>query len=341
MLAAALTLAPSTLEAQNIRGFVFGEESGAPMENVLVRLLSRTLDPIDTTRTDLLGRFSFQAGGPQRYVVVAEKTGYAAAPQVVEVTGIALATVGVTVSMKTVGTTTEDETLGDERIAHIRGRVVVAGSEEGVENAEITDLATGRSVLTRFDGRFILGDVRPGPVRISIDHLAYASRQWAIDTQPGTAYDALIPVEAEAIPLEGIEVTVRSRAVARKLEPVFERMARDLGGIYLTATDFKKRGYGPVANMIQGLPSVIVRGSGYRYQMNFRRGATQFNPGCAPELWLDGVRIVRAGGDLSEFLSMNTVEIEVIELFPSPSSIPPEYSTAGMCAIGIWTKRGG
>ena len=63
--------------------------------------------------------------------------------------------------------------------------------------------------------------------------------------------------------------------------------------------------------------------------------------GCAPEIWLDGIRVVRAGGDPSEFMSMNTIEVEVIELFPSPSSIPPEYSTSGLCAVGIWTKRGG
>jgi carboxypeptidase family protein/TonB-dependent receptor-like protein len=336
-----LALAPSVVSAQNVRGFVFGTESGAPIEGVLIRFMSRTLDPIDTTRTDILGRFAFQAAGPERYVVVAEKDGYGAAPEVIEVGPIALAQVGVTIGMTPMGIADVDDNLGDERIAHIRGRVVIADSDDGVEGAEVTDVQTGRQVLTRYDGRFVLGDVRPGPIRIRVEHLAYTSREWAIDAQPGSSYDARIPVEEEAIPLEGIEVSVRSRAVARKLEPVFERMERSLGGMFLTATDFQRRGYGPVAQMLQGLPSVSVTGSGFRYRMRFRRGAQNGRAGCEPEIWLDGVRMVRSGQDVSEFMSMNTIEVEVIELFPSPSSIPPEYSTSSMCAVGLWTKRGG
>ena len=336
-----LALAPAAASAQNVRGFVFGEDSGAPLGGVLIRLLSRTLEPIDTTRTDILGRFSFQANGPERYVVVAEKTGFGAAPEIIAVGPIQLAQVGVTISMASMGIADVEETLGDERIAHIRGQVVVASTGDGVENAEITDMATGRQVLTRYDGRFVLGDVRPGPIRIRADHLGYTAREWAIDTQPGTSYDAWIPVEEEAIPLDGIEVTVRSRAVARKLQPVFERMERGLGGIYLTATDFKRRGYGPVAQMLQGLPSTSVTGAGFRYQMRLRRGMQQGNAGCAPEIWLDGIRVVRSGDDVSEFMALNTVEVEVIELFPSASSIPLEYSTSAFCMVGLWTKRGG
>ena len=337
----ALIATPSLVASQNVRGFVFGQESGAPMSNVFIRLLSRTLQPLDTARTDMLGRFSFRAAGPERYVIVAELNGYGATPQVVEVSPIAMAKVSVTIGMVSMGTADVEETLGDERIAHIRGRVFVAGSNDGVEGAEVTDLSTGRMVLTRHDGRFVLGDVRPGPVRVRVGHLAYMPREWAVDTQPGSAYDASIPVEESAISVEGIEVTVRSRAVARKLEPVFERMERGLGGMYLTATDFKRRGNVSIAQMVQGLPSVAVTGSGYRWSIRFRRGSSELEPGCSPEVWLDGVRVVRAGSPADDFLAMNTLDVEILELFPSAGSIPSEYATSAFCAIGIWTTRGG
>ncbi len=337
---ALLTTAPP-VAAQNVQGFVFGSDTGAPLQGVLVRLLSRTLDPIDSVRTDLLGRFSFQAEGPERYVIVAEKAGYGAAPQIIEVSAIALAKVGVTIEMKPMGTATVSENPSGARTAYIRGRVVDVDGNEPVEGAEVTELTSGKKVLTRYDGRFFIGDVPPGPVRVRVEHIAYTTREWAVEAEPGTAYDALIPVEEEAIPLEGIEVTVRSRAVAKKLEPVFERMERNLGGIYLDAADFKRRGYPTVGAAIQGLPSVRAYQAGYRWLFRFRRGASQFDPGCAPDVWLDGVRVVRAGQPLDEFLSLNTVEVEVVELFPSPSSIPAEYSSGALCAIGIWTKRGG
>ena len=334
-------LIPTFADAQNVRGFVFGEESSAPLEGVLVRLMSRELDPIETTTTDLLGRFSFQADGPERYVIVAELEGYAAAPQVVEVGPIALAQVHVSIAMRAMGSTSESRTLGDERIAHLRGRVVVSGSNDPVEGASVT-LVGGKTVLTRWDGRFVLGDVQPGLQRIEVEHLAYAGRSWAIEAQPGSAYDALIPVEAEAIRLDGIEVTVRSRAVARKLEPVFERMERGLGGIYLTALDFQRRGHGPVAHMLQGLPSTRVTGSGSSsWTLRFRRGSSSLQGGCAPEIWVDGIRMVRGGDDVSEFLAMSTLDVEVIEVYPSASSIPPDYTTSVFCMVGIWTKRGG
>ena len=122
-------LAPTFAHAQNVRGFVFGAESSAPLQGVMVRLLSITLQPIDTVTTDFLGRFAFQARGPEQYIIVAERTGYGAAPQVVEVGPIALARVSVSIKMQPMGVAAES-TLGDERIAHLRGRVVVSGTND-------------------------------------------------------------------------------------------------------------------------------------------------------------------------------------------------------------------
>ncbi len=335
-------LAPTFTEAQNIRGFVFGEESSAPLRGVMIRLLSSTFQPIDTVTTDFLGRFAFQARGPEQYVIVAERTGYGAAPQVVEVGPITLARVNVSISMQVMGSASESGTLGDERIAHLRGRVVVSGTNEPVEGASVTLIGTGKTVLTRWDGRFVLGDVQPGLQRMRVEHLAYADRTWAVEAQPGSAYDARIPIEVAAIALDGIDVSVRSRAVARKLEPVFERMERGLGGIFLTTHDFVQRGNPPVAHMLQGLPSTRVTGSGgSSWRLTFRRGSSNLRSGCAPEIWVDGIRMVRSGGDVAEFLAMTTLDVEVIEVFPSASSIPADYATNSFCMVGIWTKRGG
>ena len=334
-------LAPTFAHAQNVRGFVFGAESSAPLQGVMVRLLSITLQPIDTVTTDFLGRFAFQARGPEQYIIVAERTGYGAAPQVVEVGPIALARVSVSIKMQPMGVAAES-TLGDERIAHLRGRVVVSGTNDPVEGALVTLGGSGKTVLSRWDGRFVLGDVQPGLQQMRVEHLAYAGRTWAIEAQPGSAYDARIPIEVEAIALDGIEVSVRSRAVARKLEPVFERMERGLGGIFLTTHDFLQRGNGPVANMLQGLPSTRVTGKGgSSWRLSFRRGSSNLQAGCSPEIWVDGIRMVSARGDQSEFLAMSTLDVEVIEVFPSASSIPADYATNSFCMVGIWTKRGG
>ena len=41
------------------------------------------------------------------------------------------------------------------------------------------------------------------------------------------------------------------------------------------------------------------------------------------------------------FLAMRTLDAEVTEVFPSASSIPPDYATSSCCMVGIWTKCGG
>jgi len=45
---------------------------------------------------------------------------------------------------------------------------------------------------------------------------------------------------------------------------------------------------------------------------------------------------------LSEMMGLPTLDVAVIEVYPGASSLPPEFNDPGtMCAIGIWTKRGG
>ena len=346
LLALTASLWPIAADGQdlrgNVRGFVFGEDTGAPMDGAFIRLLSRHLESLETTTTDRLGRFAFQVDRPDLYVVVAEKDGYLGAPQQIEVTPIALATVGVTIGMKALGGAQAPAVDSDERTARVRGQVIEASSGTPLEGAEVRLVESGRSALTRFDGRFDLGSVDPGTHRLRVEHLGFESREWATELEPGSDYDVQVPIAQQAIPIEGIEVTVRSRAVARRLEPVFQRMNRNLGGHFLTATDFQRRGFGPLGHYLQGLPSVSVQGQGNRWRIRFRRGVDlQGNPGCVPEIWVDGIRAARAGTDAGDFLGMTTMDVEIVEVFPSPSSIPAEYSTSALCAVGIWTKRGG
>ena len=87
-----------------------------------------------------------------------------------------------------------------------------------------------------------------------------------------------------------------------------------------------------------GLPSVVRSVSDHgEDEVHAARIAPAVEPVGPP----GGGRVVRSGEDVSEFLSLNTIEVEIIELFPSPSSIPPEYTTSAFCAVGLWTKRGG
>jgi hypothetical protein len=65
---------------------------------------------------------------------------------------------------------------------------------------------------------------------------------------------------------------------------------------------------------------------------------------CVPTLYLDGMSVSRHGdpASLSEFLTLSTLDVAVIEVYPGAASLPAEFNDPGtMCAIGIWTRRGG
>lgn len=340
LLALCASGAGAALGAQNVRGFVFGEDSGGPLEGVSVKLLtSDDLAEIGVARTDVLGRFSFNVRGPASLMVLAELKGYVAAPEEIEVGALPLAIVSVTIGMKPTGGA--EEASGDARTAFLRGKVVDHANDEGIAGATVTEASSGRSVATRADGRFTVGELQPGLVRVRAERIGYGAQEWVVELAAGSDYDAVIPLSEQVIQLPGIEVTVRPRAVARRFLPIYERMERGLGGRFLTATDLKRRGYQSVGASIQGLPSVSARQAGLRWVVRFRGGSTNFEAGCDPEVWVDGVRVARSGEYAEDFFAMSTLDVEIIELYPSSVSIPPEYGGGAMCAIGIWTRRGG
>ena len=41
------------------------------------------------------------------------------------------------------------------------------------------------------------------------------------------------------------------------------------------------------------------------------------------------------------FLAMRTLDAEVTEVFPSASSLPPDYAMSSLWMVGMWTKRAG
>ena len=90
-----------------------------------------------------------------------------------------------------------------------------------------------------------------------------------------------------------------------------------------------------------------LSGLGYRYigpPGNRTIAVTLIGDRCVPTIYLDGMRVSRHGdpASLSEFLTMSTFDVAVIEVYPGAASLPAEFNDPGtMCAIGIWTRRGG
>ena len=331
----AVLAAPDAAAGQLVRGMVFDETSREPLPGSLVQILEPDLTPVATTQADSRGAYSVALPTAGRYVLVASRAGYANnPPEVVDVAEHE--TINLLLNLRSLRPERFDYTVSQAEVegrkGYVFGQVLQYINGDPIENAEVSLSNRSTSTLTNQAGRFRFDDVEPGPTVLRVGHLSYALQEYLVDVEHGLAYQFTVRMDVDPIEVEGIEVVARSRFVARRLEPVYARMDRKAFGYFSSTPDFERRGHPPVAAMLRDMPSTRVQNRGLFWSVQLRGG-------CTPTIWLDGRRV---GAGASEFLNMSTIDVDVIEVFPGPASLPPEYNDAGtFCAVGIWTKRGG
>jgi hypothetical protein len=341
-------LAPAgVLRAQTITGLVFERVSGRPIQGASVSVMdSGFQDLVPNLYADALGRFRVMLSEPGTFVVTARHDDYlASGPEVLMLEPGDSVTVllqldpigpdSVTVEARSA----EDGSSG----ADVYGIVVDNDSGRPVQAAEVMVVGQ-RSVITGSNGRFFVKDLPPGPARVYVQHLSFQPRETHIALEPGIAYEVEFRLDPDPLELPGVEVTAMSRQIARRLEPVFDRMGRAVAADFRTEKDFEQRGHPPVGAMIRGMPGVRVDQRGLQWRINMRGAVLLNGQPCVPSVYLDGIRVSNSEdpSSLSEFMAMSTYDVAVIEIYRGAASLPPEFNDPGtMCAIGIWTKRGG
>ncbi len=332
---------------QAIQGMVFDEASGRPLTGASVEVRASGRDEAVRGVTDALGRFRMALPDTGTFVVKASHSGYwGSAPEQVTLGPGQGATVMLALRslrpdpVRVAARRSED---GGYTV-DIYGQVLENDGGRPIQNAEV--LVTGRpgSVTTGSNGRFAIRDVEPGAMLLTFQHLSYAPRETHLDLEPGMAYEMAVRMEIDPVEIPGIVVSTVSRLVARRLEPVYARMNRAVTAHFRTKKDFVGRGHPPVGSMLRGLPRVRVQNRGMSWSVTMGGAVTLTGGRCVPTIYLDGMRVSRPGdpASLSEFLAMSTFDVAVIEVYPGAASLPAEFNDPGtMCAIGIWTRRGG
>jgi outer membrane cobalamin receptor len=144
----------------------------------------------------------------------------------------------------------------------------------------------------------------------------------------------------DAIPMEGIEVSVRSRTWYRQMDGLRVRMQTGLRGNFITADEIEARGYPPVEETIRSLPGVrIIKAGPFEYDVRFRACEQ------APVVFVDGIQVNQPedGEPLRELKMIHSMDIQAVEIYRGAASVPAEFAGPdAMCgALVIWTKRSG
>lgn len=197
-----------------------------------------------------------------------------------------------------------------------------------------------RPETTNREGRFAFGALTSGTYVLRVEHLAYESFSDTVHLAPARPLQMRIPVAAEPIALEGIEVTVRSRMWVRRRADLYDRMERS-SGHFITRSDIASRGEPPISHLLRGVPGVDMQQVGD----GILAAWVPVIRNCGvPVIYVDNTRVAMnpgpGGGGIDDFVSSN---VDVIEVHAGPAGVPIRYSgsRSGCGMIHIWTRDPG
>lgn len=257
----------------------------------------------------------------------------------------------------------------EQRPSGIFGVIRDAETSRPIEAVEISVQETSLRVVTNSNGFYAIPDVKPGIYVLDVAHIGYSDREIVVRVDGGGAYQVDLTLEVDAIPLEGITVSVLPARLFGDMVDLHRRMEMGFGD-FIVRQELEQRG-GTLATILQGKSGVTVVTGPSRAGEKFivlRRAIdlVQRPPDptsadnvsgdippadlqfCFPAVWVDGARWSRprsggVGHDPIDFTQFVTMDIEAVEIYRGAGSVPGEFGggDAACGAIVIWTRRGG
>ncbi|MEO6446428.1 MAG: carboxypeptidase regulatory-like domain-containing protein [Gemmatimonadaceae bacterium] len=214
-------------------------------------------------------------------------------------------------------------------------------SGEPIAGARVVVWGSGREVVSNASGAYRLAQLPLGTYTLEARALGYLPQRRAVDILEGD--EAVSPIALAAV---GTSLdTVRVKATRLYVSPeraAFERRKRMGFGYILDEDDVEQKNAFFMRDFFRMAPGVtIARGAGFGDRI-LMRGFGFGGTYCAPEVFLDGMRVMNIEGDLDQFI--NASDVRALEVYSHASSIPAEYQTMNGCgAIVIWSgaRRGG
>jgi CarboxypepD_reg-like domain/Carboxypeptidase regulatory-like domain/TonB-dependent Receptor Plug Domain len=241
-----------------------------------------------------------------------------------------------------------------DRPGDVLGRITDFQTGEPVVGAEVKLRGTSFSSMTGTLGSFSFSDVPWGVYFLEIDHIAYQHQSQPLRILGDQAHEVNVALATDAMELEGLSVSVRSRKWFGGMRGFRERKSRGFG-YFLDRESIERRGAMKVVDLLREIPGVNVEMA--RSEVNnpgrtttsalYFRNCWRYDPSGAqivtpPMFFLNGIKQLSldlARGDLD---TVRPQDIEAIEVYRGASEVPADFggSDAGCGVIAIWTKRG-
>jgi len=229
----------------------------------------------------------------------------------------------------------------------VRGQVVDARTGEPIAHAQVLIQGTTRGTLTARDGRFQLGELRPGTYDVEIRSIGYRSARSEVRVVPETFAEASFELRVTAVPLDEVVATGQSGAVARR------GLATSIATI--ESSDLEHAPINSFSEFLQGrAPGVTVMPSGGMPGQGSRillRGPGSLQRNTQPAIYVDGIRIDNSGDTFMDQTSFGGLawmglddlapeDIERVEIVRGASAANLYGSEAAAGVIQVFTKQG-
>lgn len=235
--------------------------------------------------------------------------------------------------------------------SRITGNVVEHETEQPVEEAVVRVLPDGPEGLTDSRGAFSLTGIRPGSYELEVHHVAYGTALVPVEVRPGESVHLELTVEARAVEVAPLEVTVERESRSNYLlrHGFYDRMERGFGH-HWTPAELERRDPLRVSHVLQQTPGVeLIRqcGSGRCVHLPTMGASTpRFAPdgslvSCTATVYLDGHK-VDLGRGMGVDDIVNAMNLAAVEVYRGASASAPGFVDSGSrCGVvALWTRRG-
>ncbi len=238
----------------------------------------------------------------------------------------------------------------------LRGRVTDTTTGTAVAAAMLylmsADNAVAATVVADDSGQYVLRAPRSGEYRLRLERIGYATRvSQPMQLSEGSLYNLPMQLAPAPVPMEPVTVKVEPRVPALENNGYYTR--KKVGsGHFIDRPIIEKRLGSVISDLFQGVNGIrLVPKSGGRGSYVFLRGGLAVNiqdrGGLRPNLYcparvlVDGL-VVNPPGEPYDFELLNINNIEAIEVYRSPSQVPPHYGGAeSACGvILVWRRVG-
>jgi hypothetical protein len=216
-------------------------------------------------------------------------------------------------------------------------RYSVAGTVTGLDgvalpDAEITIIA-GRidSLRVRSDtaGHFSAAGLSSAAVTVSVRRLGYQPKSVNAVLRETGSIPLVIALDPNPAELGTVKVREIAEEPDARLREFYARKATNNFGRFIEGSDIEKRHPQFISEMMRSVPGVSLSASG-------RVGNTLRIRGCAPLVWIDGVRIPNS--QIDEVVTPS--DVAALEVYSSFAGIPAQYfdRSATCGTILVWSR---